>query len=36
MKYKMITPISKQAKVTDNHLVNLLQYYELVNELRTL
>lgn len=33
---KMITPISKQAKVTDNHLVNLLQYYELVNELRTL
>lgn len=33
---KMISPISKQAKVTDNHLVNLLQYYELVNELRTL
>jgi len=33
---KIITPISKQAKVTDNHLVNLLQYYELVNELRTL
>jgi|SRR6056300_469394 len=33
---RMIVPISKQAKVTDNHLVNLLQYYELVNELRTL
>ena len=33
---KMISPISKQAKVTDNHLINLLQYYELVNELRTL
>ena len=33
---KMIAPISKQAKVTDNHLINLLQYYELVNELRAL
>ena len=33
---KMIIPISKQAKVTDNHLINLLQYYELVNELRAL
>lgn len=33
---KMISPISKQAKVTDNHLINLLQYYELVNELRAL
>jgi len=33
---KMITPISKQSKVTDNHLINLLQYYELVNELRAL
>lgn len=33
---KIIIPISKQAKVTDNHLINLLQYYELVNELRAL
>ena len=33
---KMITPISKTAKVTDNHIINLLQYYELVNELRSL
>jgi hypothetical protein len=33
---KMIAPISKQAKVTDSHLINLLQYYELVNELKNL
>ena len=33
---KMISPISKQAKVTDSHLINLLQYYELVNELKNL
>lgn len=33
---KTITPISKQTKVTDNHVVNLMQYYELVNELKSL
>lgn len=33
---KSIVPVSKQARVTDNHIVNLLQYYELVSELRNL
>jgi hypothetical protein len=33
---KMITPISNKEKITDNHLVNLMQYYDLVNELRSL
>jgi len=33
---KLIKPISKKSKITDNHLVNLMQYYELVNELRSL
>jgi hypothetical protein len=33
---KSISPISKQTKVTDNHIVNLMQYYELVNELKSL
>jgi hypothetical protein len=31
----MITPPSKNAKVTDNDLVDLLQYYDLINELET-
>lgn len=33
---KMITPIKPTEKVTDNHLVNLMQYYELIKELKTL
>ena len=33
---KTITPISKQTRVSDNHIINLLQYYELVNELKNL
>ena len=33
---KLIKPISKKSKITDNHLVNLMQYYELVNELKSL
>jgi hypothetical protein len=31
----LITPPSKNAKVTDNDLVDLLQYYDLINELET-
>lgn len=33
---KSITPISKQTRVTDTHIVNLMQYYELVSELKNL
>lgn len=33
---KTIVPVSNKAKVSDNHIINLLQYYELVNELRSL
>tara|TARA_R100000951_G_C2647838_1_gene183213 strand:+ start:1949 stop:2800 length:852 start_codon:yes stop_codon:yes gene_type:complete len=33
---KNITPISNKSKVGDSHIINLLQYYELVNELRSL
>jgi hypothetical protein len=33
---KTITPIKNTQKVEDNHLVSLMQYYELVNELRNL
>jgi len=33
---KAITPISNKERITDNHLVNLMQYYDLVNELKTL
>lgn len=33
---KLIKPISKKSKITDNHLVNLMQYYELVNELKSI
>lgn len=31
--YKSISPLKNTQKVEDNHLVNLMQYYELVNEL---
>ena len=33
---KAIVPVSNKEKITDTHLVNLMQYYDLVNELRTL
>jgi len=33
---KSIRPINKQDRINDNHLVNLMQYYELVNELKSL
>jgi hypothetical protein len=28
--------LDKKTRIDDNHIVNLLQYYELVNELKTL
>jgi hypothetical protein len=31
----IITPPAKNAKITDNDLVDLLQYYDLINELET-
>ena len=33
---KVIVPIKNTQKVDDNHLVSLMQYYELVNELKNL
>jgi len=33
---KNIKPLKKTEKITDNHLVNLMQYYDLVNEMRGL
>ncbi len=33
---KAIIPIPKTEKITDSHLVNLMQYYDLVNELRSI
>jgi len=33
---KAIKPLSNTEKITDNHLVNLMQYYDLVNELKSL
>ena len=33
---KAIQPLTNKERVTDNHLVNLMQYYDLVNELKTL
>jgi hypothetical protein len=33
---KAIKPLSNKEKITDNHLVNLMQYYDLVNELQSL
>jgi len=32
---KAIKPLTNKERVTDSHLVNLMQYYELVNELKT-
>ena len=34
--YKVMSPIKNTQKVDDNHLVSLMQYYELVNELKNL
>lgn len=33
---KNIKPLTNKEKITDTHLVNLLQYYDLVNELKSL
>ena len=33
---KAISPISNKEKISDSHLINLMQYYDLVNELRSL
>ena len=33
---KAIKPLSNKDRINDNHLVNLMQYYDLVNELKTL
>ena len=33
---KNITPISKKEKVSDTHLVNIMQYYDLIKELKNL
>ena len=33
---KAIQPVSNKEKIDDNHLVKLMQYYELVNELKKL
>ena len=33
---KSIKPLDKKSKVNDSHLVNLMQYYDLVNELKSL
>ena len=33
---KAIKPLSNKERITDNHLVNLMQYYDLVNELKSL
>lgn len=34
--YRSITPLKPVDKVTDQHLVNLMQYYDLIAELKTL
>ena len=34
--FKGIVPLKKTEKITDNHLINLMQYYDLVNEMRKL
>ena len=33
---KTIKPVAKTKRVTDDHLVNIMQYYELVQELKGL
>jgi len=34
--HKTIRPLDKKTRIDDNHIVNLLQYYELVNELKSI
>ncbi len=34
--FKSIKPLSNKERIKDNHLVNLMQYYDLVNELNSL
>jgi uncharacterized membrane protein YgaE (UPF0421/DUF939 family) len=33
---KAIKPVAKDKRVTDDHLINIMQYYELVQELKRL
>ena len=33
---KTINTLSNKEKINDNHLINLMQYYDLVNELKSL
>ena len=33
---KLLTPLSKSHKVNDDNLINLLQYYELLNEIKNI
>ena len=33
---KSLEPVKKTEKITDNHLINLMQYYDLVNEMQRL
>jgi len=33
---KSIAPISKKTKVSDSHLINIMQYYDLIKELKNL
>jgi len=33
---KLLTPLSKSHKVDDDNLINLLQYYELLNEIKNI
>jgi len=33
---KAIKPVAKTKRVTDDHLVNIMQYYELIKELKLL
>ena len=32
----MIKPLSKNVMVSDDNVINLLNYYELINELKTI
>jgi hypothetical protein len=32
----MIKPLGKKSSVSDDNVINLLNYYELVNELKTI
>ena len=32
----MVNPLNKKSSVSDDNVINLLNYYELVNELKTI